>query len=58
VSLVSYNLQLTTYNLQLKTNLWSACDNERSEAAPLWYFAVKRQRGGDWAADGIGGRRH
>jgi hypothetical protein len=27
--------------------LWSAGDNERSEAPPLCIFAVKHQRGGD-----------
>jgi hypothetical protein len=35
--------------------LWSACDNERSEAAPLCILAVKQQRGGDWVADRIYG---
>jgi hypothetical protein len=35
--------------------LWSACDNERSEAAPLCILAVKQHRGGDWVADRIYG---
>jgi hypothetical protein len=32
--------------------LWSACG--KRSAAPLWYFAVKRKRGGEWVPWGIG----